>query len=90
MTKGEIGISVSATGKVAPLSEEIITSPISSKILEVYKKSGEKLSKNDSILKLDLAEANVGMENQRDELEMKRFKLEQMKIVAESQLSEMK
>lgn len=30
------------------------------------------------------------MENQRDELEMKRFKLEQMKIVAESQLSEMK
>ena len=90
VTKGEIGISVSATGKVAPLSEEIITSPISSKILEVYKKSGEKLSKNDSILKLDLAEANVGMENQRDELEMKRFKLEQMKIVAESQLSEMK
>lgn len=90
VTKGEIGISVSATGKVASLSEEIITSPISSKILEVYKKSGEKLLKNDSILKLDLAEANVGMENQQDELEMKRFKLEQMKIVSESQLSEMK
>ena len=81
VTKGEIGISVSATGKVAPLSEEIITSPISSKILEVYKKSGEKLSKNDSILKLDLAEANVGMENQRDELEMKRFKLEDEDIL---------
>lgn len=37
-----------------------------------------------------MAEANVGMENQQNELEMKRFKLEQMKIVSESQLSEMK
>lgn len=88
--RGEIAVSVSASGKVAPLSEEIITSPISSKILEVYKKTGEKLHKNDSILKLDLAEANVGMENQLDELEMKRSKLEQLKITLESQLSEMK
>ena len=34
--KGTIEVSVSASGKVAPAFEEIINSPINSRILEVY------------------------------------------------------
>lgn len=87
---GVIETTVSASGKVVPLSEEVITSPVGSKILEVYKKSGDSLHVGDTILKLDLTEAHTGMENQNNELEMKRYKLEQQKLTAQSELSEMK
>lgn len=39
--RGALEVSVYATGKVVPLTEEVITSPVSSKILEVYKKAGD-------------------------------------------------
>lgn len=86
---GVIETTVSASGRVVPLSEEVITSPVGSKILEVYKKSGDLLQEGDTILKLDLTEAHTGMENQNNELEMKRYKLEQQKLTAQSNLSEM-
>ena len=38
--KGVIEVSVSASGKVVPAFEEIINSPINSRIIEVYKKRG--------------------------------------------------
>ena len=38
---GVIEVSVSASGKVVPAFEEIINSPINSRILEVYKKGGD-------------------------------------------------
>ena len=38
--KGTIEVSVSASGKVVPAFEEIINSPINSRIVEVYKKGG--------------------------------------------------
>lgn len=36
--KGTIEVSVSASGKVVPAFEEIINSPINTRVLEVYKK----------------------------------------------------
>ena len=78
-----------ASGKVVPLYEEIITSPVSSRVLEVYKKSGEHLLKGDSILRLDLMATNTEFERQRDELEMKQSKIVQQRTNAETQLSEM-
>ena len=40
---GTIEVSVSASGKVVPAFEEIINSPIHTRILEVYKKGGNSL-----------------------------------------------
>lgn len=87
---GAIEITVSASGKIVPLSEEIITSPVASKILEIYKKGGDSLQIGDTILKLDLMEAHTSMENQNNELEMKQYKLEQQKLTSQCELSEMK
>ena len=39
--KGVIEVSVSASGKVIPAFEEIINSPINSRIVEVYKRGGD-------------------------------------------------
>ncbi len=87
--RGPLEVSVMATGKVVPLYEEIISSPVSSKVLAVYKKSGDQLSTGDSILQLDLAATNTEFERQRDELAMKQSKIDQQRINAETQLAEM-
>lgn len=87
--RGALEVSVTAAGKVVPLFEEIIASPVASKVLEVYRKSGEQLEAGDTILRLDLAATNTDFERQRDELEMKRSKIEQQRSNAETQLSEM-
>ena len=52
--KGVIEVSVSASGKVVPAFEEIINSPINSRILEIYKKGGDSVEIGTPILKLDL------------------------------------
>ena len=87
--RGPLEVSVMAIGKVVPLYEEIISSPVSSKVLAVYKKSGDQLSTGDSILQLDLAATNTEFERQRDELAMKQSKIDQQRINAETQLAEM-
>ena len=54
--KGTIEVSVSASGKVVPAFEEIINSPINTRILEVYRKGGDSVDVGTPILKLGLAE----------------------------------
>lgn len=87
--RGTLEVSVTATGKVVPLYEEIIASPVASKVLEVYRKSGERVEAGDTILRLDLDATSTDFERQRDELEMKRSKIEQQRSNALTQLSEM-
>ncbi|MDR3246963.1 MAG: efflux RND transporter periplasmic adaptor subunit [Prevotellaceae bacterium] len=87
---GSLDITVTATGKVVPLSEEIITSPVASKILRVQKRSGELLEKGDSILQLDLTATNADFKKIRDELRIKKSKLEQLKANIERERVDMK
>ncbi|MDR0506003.1 MAG: HlyD family efflux transporter periplasmic adaptor subunit [Dysgonamonadaceae bacterium] len=87
--RGAIEISVSATGKVTPLSEEIIITPVSTKILEVYKKAGDSIVIGDAIIRLDLASVHSDVENQNDELAMKQYRLEQQKVASQSSLSDL-
>ncbi len=87
--RGALEVSVTASGKIVPLYEEIIASPVASKVLEVYKKSGEQLQEGDPILRLDLDATNTDFERQRDELEMKASKIDQQRSNVRTQLSEM-
>ena len=59
--KGPIEISIAATGKLVPLSEEIIVSPVGSRILEVYKNPGDTVHEGEPLLKLDLASGRNGI-----------------------------
>ena len=51
---GTIEVSVSASGKVVPAFEEIINTPIESRIVEVYKKAGDSVEVDTPLLRLDL------------------------------------
>lgn len=86
---GNIDVSVSASGKIVPAFEEIINSPISSRILEVYKKSGDMVEAGTPILKLDLQSVQTDYNKLLDEEQMKILQLEQLKLSNKSNLSEM-
>ncbi|MDR1980915.1 MAG: HlyD family efflux transporter periplasmic adaptor subunit [Tannerellaceae bacterium] len=87
--RGTIEISIPATGKIIPLSEEVIISPVSTKIVEVYKKAGDPVNEGDVILKLDLAAIHTEIDKQDNELKMKLYKLEQEKVKSQSTLSDL-
>jgi HlyD family secretion protein len=87
--KGMIEVTVNASGKIVPLIEEIIVSPINSRILEVYRNPGDKLNAGDPILKLDLTFTETEYRQKLDEKEMKLSKMLQSRISAENIVSEM-
>lgn len=88
--RGTIEVSVSASGKVVPAFEEIINTPIESRILEVYKKGGDAVEEGTPILKLDLQSAETEYNKQLDEEKMKEYLLEQKKVESAGKLSDIK
>ena len=87
--QGTIEVSVSASGKVAPAFEEIITSPINSRIVEVYRRGGDSVDVGTPILKLDLQSPETEYKKLLDEEEMRRYKLEQLRVNNQTKLSDM-
>lgn len=80
VSTGTIEVSVSASGKVVPAFEEIINSPINTRILEVYKKGGDSVDIGTPILKLDLQSAETDYKQKLDEEQMRSYKLKQLKL----------
>ena len=85
--KGTIEVSVSASGEVVPAFEEIINSPINTRIVEVYRKGGVSVDVGTPILKLDLQSTETEYKKLLDEEQMKRYQLEQLKVNNETFLS---
>ena len=87
--QGVIEVSVSASGKVIPAFEEIINSPINTRIVEIYKKGGDSVDVETPILKLDLQSAETEYKKKLDEQQMKQLELEKLRVTGHSKLSEM-
>lgn len=89
VAKGTIEVSVSASGKVVPAFEEIINSPINTRILEVYRKGGDSVDVGTPILKLDLQSAETDYKKQLDEEQMRSYKLQQLRANNKTKLSDL-
>ena len=86
---GIIEVSGSASGKVVPAFEEIINSPINTRIVEVYRKGGDSVDVGTPILKLDLQSTETEYKKLLDEEQMKRYQLEQLKVNNNTYLSDL-
>jgi HlyD family secretion protein len=86
---GALEVSVTAAGKVVPAFEEIINSPINSRIVEIYKKGGDVVEVGTPILRLDLQSAETDYNKLLDEEQMKQLQLNQLRLSTQSKLSEM-
>ncbi len=84
---GTIDVTVSASGKVLPAFEEIINTPIESRIVEVYKKAGDSVVAGTPLLKLDLQSIETDYRKMLDELQMRQYNIERLKINNKSSLS---
>lgn len=87
--KGTIEVSVSASGKVVPAFEEIINSPINTRILEVYKKGGDSVDVGTPILKLDLQSAETEYQKLLDEEQMRSYKMQQLQVNNQTKLNDL-
>lgn len=85
--KGTIETSVNASGKVVPAFEEIINSPIATRIVEVYSREGDSVKEGTPLLRLDLQSAETEINQLRDERRMKQYELEQTRLNNHTYLS---
>ena len=86
--RGTIDVSIIATGKVVPAFEEVIISPISTQILEVYAHSGDTVDVGTPLLRLDLQSAQADYSKALDEQEIRRQQMVQLTTNTETQLSD--
>ena len=75
--RGTVETSADASGKVVPAYELIITSPVATRILEIYCHEGDHVEKGESLMKLDLASEETELQNLADQRMMKRYDTEQ-------------
>lgn len=88
--QGNLSVTVGASGKIIPLSEKNIVAPISSQIVEVYKNSGDSVSKGEPILLLELSSVDTQYKQKLDELKIRKSKLVQSEIALENKISELR
>ena len=89
VSRGAIEVSVSASGKVVPGFEEVINSPVSTRILEVYRKGGDQVEEGTPLLKLDLQSLETSYRKLLDEEQMRRYQLEQLRLNNETELNDL-
>lgn len=84
---GTIETSVNASGRVVPAFEEIINSPIATKIVEVYSTEGDSVAAGTPLLLLDLQSAQTEVDKLNDERRRMAYSLEQQRLANHTYLS---
>ena len=87
---GDLQVSVMAGGTVVAEHQEIIVSPINSRIVEVYQKTGDTVEEGTPLLKLDLQTAETDYQKGLDDEQMRTLQLEKLRITQHTRLTDMK
>lgn len=87
---GNVDVSISASGVLSPVYEQIIIAPINTKIIEVYAKTGDFVKEGAPLLMLDLQSAQTDYKNMVDKVKMKGYELEQFRLSNNTFLSDLK
>jgi HlyD family secretion protein len=86
---GLVEASISATGTVVPRFEEAISSPTNTRVLQVLKRPGEKLSKNERFLLLDMSESKLALERVQNDLSLNANHAAQLKLDQEHAMADL-
>lgn len=80
---GPIEGTVSASGIIIPEFEQVLTSPIATKIEEIYRRMGESVESGDSIMRLDTESLHNEYDELLNELELKKNNKAQLNLKLE-------
>lgn len=84
---GDVENSVAASGKVVPAFEEVVVSPVATRIMEIYRHEGEEVEAGEPLMRLDLQATEVEVRKLSDELSMKRYDTEQTTLNSRTYLT---
>ena len=87
--QGPLETTVNASGRVVPAFEEIINSPVDSRILKVYAQAGDTVEEGTPLLQLDLETAEANYTKLLNERDMRQQELTQLRLNNSTQLSEL-
>lgn len=88
-TRGPLETAVAASGKVVPAFEEIVNSPVSSRIIAVYAQPGDSVREGMPLLELDLRTTETQYQNLRDAHQIKVNELRQLRLANKSDLNDL-
>ena len=89
VTLGPLESSVAASGRLVPAFEEIVNSPVGSRIMEVYARPGDSVRAGEALLRLDLQDADAQYQNLRAANDIKSAQLRQLQLSNHSALSDL-
>lgn len=87
--RGTIESTIASTGKVVPAFEEIITSPINSRIIEVYHQPGDHVYADTPLLRLDLSETETQQSKLNDQLTISQLDLASRRLNNETRINDL-
>lgn len=88
VTRGVLETSVAGSGRIVPAFEEMVNSPIASRIMAVYAKPGDSVRAGMPLLQLDLQSAETEYHNLHDQHVIKNNELTQLRLSNRTQLSD--
>ena len=86
---GTIDVTVTGTGTVSAAFEEIITSPINSRIVEIYCRAGDSVKAGTPLLRLDLQSTENEVNQLSDQIAMKNHELDQQRVNSDTRLTDL-
>ncbi|MDE6670447.1 MAG: HlyD family efflux transporter periplasmic adaptor subunit [Muribaculaceae bacterium] len=84
---GTVESTVTATGHVVPAFEQILVSPVATRIVELYCREGDSVTAGTPLLRLDLQSTEIQYQRLNDELAMKRYEIEQSALEGHTRLT---
>lgn len=87
---GDLQVGLSASGKVVPEYQQIIVSPINTRVVEVYKRTGDTVEAGTPLLRLDLQTVETEYRKALDDEQMRRLQLEKLRVDQNTRLTDMK
>ncbi len=85
--RGAIESTIQASGKVVPAFEEIITSPIASRVVEIYGRAGDNVEAGTPLLRLDLEATEAEISKLRDSRQKLVYAIEQQELANATELT---
>jgi len=88
--RGPIEETITASGRVIPDHEHVITSPVATRVTGILKQPGDRVETEEPIVILDVGESELALEKLDDQIALLSNRREQSQVALETRLSELR
>jgi HlyD family secretion protein len=85
---GPIEAAISAAGRVLPEVEQVLTSPVDARVLKVRKRAGDRVTAGDTLVEIDLSQADLAVAALDRDLALKRNEAHRKRLALDASLND--